>query len=66
VIKVKVTVTKNKIQFLLNNLSLLWPIDCKLGVWVAYINAQLWIATQVSLIKVKVTDTKNRNSVSAH
>jgi len=65
VIKVNVTVTKNKIQFLLNNFSLLWPIDCKLGVWVAYINAQLWIATQVSLIEVKVTVTKNRNSVSA-
>jgi len=64
VIKVKVTVTKIEIQFLLNNLSLLWPIDTKLSVWVAYIKAQLWIATQVSVIKVKVTVTKNRNSVS--
>jgi len=50
---------------LLNNFSLLWHIDTKLGVWVAYIKAQLWIATQVSVIKVKVTDTKKRNSVSA-
>jgi len=56
---------KIEIQFLLNNFSLLRPIDTKLGVWVAYIKAQLWIATQVSVIKVKVDVTKNRNSVSA-
>jgi len=42
---------------------LLWPIDTKLAVWVAYIKAQLGILTQVSVIKVKVTVTKNRNSV---
>jgi len=65
VIKVKVTVTKNRIQFPLNNYSMLWHIDTKLAVWVAYIIAQLWIATQVSVIKVKVTVTKSRNSVSA-
>jgi len=56
-----------EIQFPLNNLSLLWPIDTKLDVWVAYIKAQLGIATQdglVSVITVKVTVTKNRNSVS--
>jgi len=52
-------------QFPLNNFSLLWPIDTKLGVWVAYIKMQLGIATQVSVIKVTVTVTKNRNSVSA-
>jgi len=51
--------------FPLNNFSLLWPIDTKLAVWVAYIKVQLGIATQVSVIKVKVTVTKNRNSVSA-
>ena len=51
--------------FPLNNFSLLWPIDTKLGVWIAYIKRQLGIATQMSLIKVKVTVTKNRNSVSA-
>jgi len=45
-------------QFPLNNLSLLWPIDATLAVWVAYIKTQLWIATQVSVIKVKVTVTK--------
>jgi hypothetical protein len=56
---------KIEIQFPLNNLSLLWPIDPKLGVWVAYIKRQLVIATQVSVIKVKVTVAKNRNSVSA-
>jgi len=37
---------------------LLWPIDTKLSVWVAYIKRQLGIATQVSVIKVKVTVTK--------
>jgi len=56
---------KIEIQFPLNNFSLLWPIDTKLAVWVAYIKTQLGIAAQVSLIKVKVTVTKNRNSVSA-
>ncbi len=56
---------KIEIQFPLNNLSLLWPIDSKLGVWVAYIKRQLGIATQMSVIKVKVTVAKNRNSVSA-
>jgi len=52
-------------MFPLNNFSLLWPIDTKLAVWVAYIKAQPCIATQMSLIKVKVTVTKNKNSVSA-
>ena len=47
------------------NFSVLWPIDTKLAVWVAYFMTQLRIATQVSVIKVKVTVTKNRNSVSA-
>jgi len=51
--------------FPLNNFSLLWPIDTNLAVWVAYIKMQLRIATQVYVIKVKVTVTKNRNSVSA-
>ena len=51
--------------FPLNNFSLLWPIDTKLAVWVAYIKRQLGIATQVSVVKVKVTVTKNRKSVSA-
>jgi len=34
---------------------LLWPIDTKLAVWVAYIKTQLGIASQVYLIKVTVT-----------
>jgi len=51
--------------FPLKNFSLLWPIDTKLAVWLAYIKRQLGIATQVSVIKVKVTFTKKRNSVSA-
>jgi len=42
---------------------LLWLIDTKLGVSVAYIKTQLGIATQVYVVKVKVTVTKNRNSV---
>ena len=37
---------------------MLWPIDTKLAVWIAYIKRQLGIATQVSVIKVKVTVTK--------
>jgi len=37
---------------------LLWPIDTKLAVWVAYIKTQLGSTTQVSVIKVKVTVTK--------
>ena len=37
----------------------------KLAVWVAYMMTQLGIATKVYVIKVKVTVTKNRNSVSA-
>jgi len=57
VIKVKVTVSKNRNLVTLNNFSLLWPIDTKLGVWVAYIKTQLGIAIQVSVMKVKVTVT---------
>jgi len=56
---------KIEIHFPLNNFSLLWPVDTKLAVWVVYVKTQLPIATQVSVIKVKVTVTKNRNSVSA-
>jgi len=51
--------------FPLNNLSLRRPIDTKLAVWVAYIKTQIGIAYQVSVIKVKVTVTKNRNSLFA-
>ena len=49
-----------KLWFTLNNFSLLWPIDTKLAIWVAYIKTQLGIATQVSVIKVKVTVTSPR------
>ena len=65
VVKVKVTVTKNRNLVSPNNFSLLWPIDTKLAVWVAYIKMQLAIDTHVSVIKVKITVIKNRNSVSA-
>jgi len=51
--------------FPLNNFSLLKPIDTKLAIWVAYIKWQLGIATEVSVIKVKVTVAKNSNSVFA-
>ena len=54
-----------KLRFPPNNFNSLWPIDTKLAVWVAYNKRQLGIATQMSVIKVKVTVTKNRNSVSA-
>jgi len=56
---------KIEIQFPLNDFSLHWPINTKLAVWVAYIKRQLGIATQVSVIKVKVIVTKKRISVSA-
>jgi len=48
---------KIEILFPLNNLSLLRPIDTNLDVWVAYIKTKLGIATQVSVIKVKVNVT---------
>jgi len=53
-----------EIHFPLNNFSLLWPIDTKLAVCVAYIKTQFGIASQVSVMKVKVTVNKNRNSFS--
>jgi hypothetical protein len=57
---------KKEIQFPFNNLSLLWPIDSKLGIWVTYIMMQLGIIdTQVSVMKVKVTVAKKRNTGSA-
>jgi len=64
--KFKVTVTK-KSKFSFRSITLVCfdHIDTKLGVWVAYIKAQLGSATQVYVIKVMVTVTKNRNSVSA-
>jgi len=37
---------------------LLWPIDTKIAVWVAYTKTQLGIASQVSVIMVKVTVLK--------
>ena len=37
---------------------MIWPINTKLGVWVANIKAQLCIATQMYVIKFKVTVTK--------
>jgi hypothetical protein len=52
---VKVTVTKNRNVYLLNNLSLLWPIVTKLGACITYIKSLLGITTQVTMIEVKVT-----------
>jgi len=54
---------KIEIQFPLNNFSLLWPIDTKLVIWVAYIKTQLGITTQVSVIKVNVIVTKKKYSI---
>jgi hypothetical protein len=65
VIKVKVTVTKKEIQFLLKNFIFLKPIETELGVCVAYIKTQLGNSTQMSVIKVKVTVANNLNIVSA-
>ena len=45
---------KTEIQLQLNKLSLLWPFDSKLKVWVTYIKRQLGIVTQMSVIKVTV------------
>jgi len=50
-------------KFGVNRTKQTWPVDTKLAVLVAYIKMQLGIASQVSVIKVTVT--KNRNSVSA-
>lgn len=50
--------------FTLNNLSMNGAIDTKLDVWVAYIKAQLGTA-QISVVKGKVTVTKNRKMVSS-
>jgi len=44
--------------FPLNNFNLLRPMHTKLAVWVSYFKRQLGIATQVSVIKVKVAVTK--------
>ena len=41
-----------------DNLSLLWSIDTKLGVWIIYVKRRLGIDTQVSVIKVNVTIAK--------
>jgi len=46
-------------QLALNNLNLLRLIDAILGLWVTYVMRQLGIATQVSVVKVKVTVAKN-------
>jgi hypothetical protein len=54
---------KIEIQFQLNKLSLFWPIDFKLGVWVAYIKWQLGIATQVSLLKIEIKFLLNNLSL---
>ena len=46
-----------KLMISLNNFSLLWPIDYKLAVLLAYIMRQIGTAAQMSVIKVKVTVT---------
>jgi hypothetical protein len=62
VIKVKVTVAKNRNSVSLNNLHLFWPIDGKLFIWAPYIKMQLGVVTQMFVIKDKVTVAKKRNS----
>ena len=68
VIKVKLTVIRSLLlkienQFTLNILSLLKPIDTKLSIWVACIETQFGIATQVSVNKVEVTVAEKQSSV---
>ena len=57
--------TKKENAFMLNNLSFIWTNDARPNLWVPYTNMQLRIATQMSVIKVKVTVAKKRISVSA-
>jgi len=52
-------------RFPLNNLRLLWPVDTKPGVLVAYIKRRLGTDTLMYVIMVKVTVPKRRNSVLA-
>jgi len=56
---------KIEIQFSLYNLRFLWSIDAILVFWVAYIKRQLGIATQVAVIKIKVTIAKIKNNDTA-
>ena len=65
VIKVKVTVPKNRNSVPLNYFGLHGPIDVKFIILVAYVKWQLRMATQVSVMKVKVTVSKNRKNVTA-
>ena len=59
-----------KLKFLLNNFSLLWPIDTKLGVWVAYIKTQLgllprclWSRSRSLLLKIEIQFPLNNFSL---
>jgi len=52
---------KTEIQFPVKYLSLHGPIDALYSILVAYIKKQLEIATQVSVINVKVTVAKIGN-----
>jgi len=56
---------KIEIQFPLNNLSFLWQSDARHGMYIAYIKRQLGIATQIAVIKVKVTVAKIENNDTA-
>ena len=63
VIKVKVTVAINR-KICFNSISFLWLIDTKLGLWVAYVNRQLRIGTQVSVIVGTVAKKENQFPVN--
>jgi len=63
IIKVMVNVAKIEKQLPLNNISLPLVINAERCIWVAFSQGQLGIATQMSLVKVKVTVAKNRNTV---
>jgi len=65
IIKVMVNVAKIEKQLPLSNISLPLVINTERCIWVAFSQGQLGIATQMSLFKVKVTVTKNRNTASS-
>ena len=69
VIGVNVTVTKNRKTmsnraFPVNNFSNNWCITMELSIYVAYEERKVGIEFGVSGVKVKVTVTKNRKTVS--
>jgi len=53
--KVKVIISQNRISAVINNLSLPCRMDAEFCIWVACIKRQFDIASEMSLIMVRVT-----------